>query len=155
ASTQSGSGTYSLNTLNPPSYNPHIMSFEQIGNPIHDSGALAPRWVKAGSLTTGTPKPPSQGTLVRWTLEDVKFAEGGTATGSFIYDASTGTVSDFDFHFDGPLNGFPYRDVNQSYPCQPNNTFAPAGGRCWNWNRLVARGLYFENGATSPAGSAF
>ena len=30
---------------------------------------------------------------VRWTLEDVSFADGGTASGSFVYDADTSTYS--------------------------------------------------------------
>jgi hypothetical protein len=82
-------------------------------------------------------------------LSGVKFADGGAATGSFIYDAATGAVLDFDFHFEGSLNGFPYVEANQSYPCQPNNVLFP-GERCW-----VAQGLFFGNGATSPSGAAF
>jgi hypothetical protein len=57
-----------------------------------------PRWVRKGSVTTGIPKPEA---WVRWTLDGVKFDNGGTATGSFVYDASTGTVLDFDFHPSG------------------------------------------------------
>jgi len=32
---------------------------------------------------------------VTWTLQNVTFTDGGTATGSFVYDASTGIVSSY------------------------------------------------------------
>lgn len=38
----------------------------------------------------------SADTLVTWTLENVTFTDGATATGSFVYDATTNTVSSID-----------------------------------------------------------
>ena len=136
-------GTYPLKTLKDPSYDPYVMSFEVLGNFLNPNPDLAPRWLRTGSLTTGTPQPPSHGTLVRWTLDGVKFDEGATATGSFIYDASTGTVLDFNVQLNGPLNGFPYGigTVTQRYPCQPNNVAFANGPRCWVGYGRVELGL--------------
>lgn len=35
----------------------------------------------------------SHAALVQWTLTDVRFADGGTASGSYVFDASTGSYS--------------------------------------------------------------
>lgn len=38
--------------------------------------------------------PAANANLVQWTLQNVSFVGGGTATGSFVYDADTDTYSD-------------------------------------------------------------
>jgi hypothetical protein len=72
------------------------------------------RWVRGGSLTTGAPQPPRHGALVTWVLDGVKFSDGGTATGSFVYDASNGTLVDFDIVGTGNRFGAAY---NLDVPC--------------------------------------
>ena len=112
------------------------LSYENVGFSGTD---LPPRWIRTGSLTIGAPQTPSD-ILVKWTLDGVKFDDGSTATGSFIYDASAGTVVDFDLHFEG----FPFGDANQHFPCQPDNVVLLSDfvtGPCW-----VAQGLVFSQG---------
>jgi hypothetical protein len=59
-------GTYPLNSVSN-TYNfdagaPfYTQSFEQLGNPLADPTNPAPRWLRTGSLTTGTPQPSSHG----------------------------------------------------------------------------------------------
>jgi hypothetical protein len=70
----------------------------------------------------------------------VKFDDGSTVTGSFIYDATAGTVVDFDLHFEG----FPSGDANQHFPCQPDDVVLLSDfvtRTCW-----VAQGLIFGRG---------
>ncbi|PSB67423.1 hypothetical protein C7B61_06255, partial [filamentous cyanobacterium CCP1] len=37
---------------------------------------------------------PAEAAALKWTLQDVTFNDGGTATGSFLFDADTNTFSD-------------------------------------------------------------
>jgi len=108
------------------------------------------RWIRTGSVTTGIPQPP--GTLIKWTLDGVKFDNGGTATGWFVYDASMGAVEDFSLHIEGLCAIFncadgKAQDINQSFPCQPSPySFAPL---CWQvhvYPRAALGTLSFSNG---------
>jgi hypothetical protein len=105
------------------------------------------RWLLTCSITTGIPEQPKHGTLVRWILEGVKFGNGGTASGSFIYDASRDTVVDFNLHSDESALG----GINQLFPCQPS---------CWRvsvFPDFPSTGtvrLAFNNGGLSPGGTS-
>jgi hypothetical protein len=136
-------GTYSLTSLNSNS-SVYDMSNERMGI----GGGFPPdRSLLTGSITTGIPEQPKHGTLVRWTLEGVKFGNGGTASGSFIYDASRDTVVDFNLHSDESALG----DINQLFPCQPS---------CWRvsvFPDFPSTGtvrLAFNNGGLSPGGTS-
>jgi hypothetical protein len=143
-------GTNSLTSLNSSVFD---VSYERMGI----GGGFPPaRWVLTGSITTGIPEQPKHGTLVRWTLDGVKFGNGGTASGSFIYDASRDTVVDFNLHSDESALG----DINQSFPCQPQIQSPSAGPPCWRvsvFPDFPSTGtvkLAFNNGGLSPSGTS-
>jgi hypothetical protein len=140
------SGTYPLRSLN----NFQDITLEQypIFGPQGDS--LPERWLRTGSITTEIPTPASHGTLVRWTLNGVRFDNGRTASGSFLYDASSGSVEDFNLHSDEAVLG----DINQLYPCRPASFSGVP--RCWvvSVSRNTGSGeITFFNGGPTPGGS--
>jgi len=148
-------GTYPLRSINYGSLGSTASDYLS----LEDQGQLdvlhPARWIRTGSVTTGIPQPP--GALVKWTLDGVKFDNGGTATGWFVYDASLGTVGDFNLHVEGLCAIFNcsdgvVQDINQSFPCQPPPySFAPP---CWQvrvYPRAAPGTLSFSNGL-SPSG---
>src|SRR5688572_18672087 len=64
--------------------------------------------------------------LIRWTLSGATFTDGGTASGSFLYDANSSTVTDFDVTTTAGsvLLGNHYVDLNGAFPPYPSNGFA-------------------------------
>jgi hypothetical protein len=123
-------GTYSLTSLNNSSVDSSL-EFKYIG------GGFPPaRWMLTGSITTGMPEAPKHGTLVRWALDGVKFGNGGTASGSFVYDASRHIVVDFNLHSDVTVLGETHlgeQAINQLFPCQPSiqSPSPDSGPLCW------------------------
>lgn len=70
------------------------------------SGLLAGLVLMAASLS-------AQAAPITWTLDNVTFTDGGTATGSFTIDAAAKTWSAFDIVTAGPaLSGFNYNPTN-------------------------------------------
>lgn len=61
---------------------------------------------------------PAYAAPIKWTLENVSFTDGGTATGSFVYDTATGTFQDIQILISGGTNGvngnFNFLCVDQS-----------------------------------------
>jgi hypothetical protein len=77
-------------------------------------------------LLLGISSQPAQAALVQWTLSDVTFTDGGTASGSFFYDSGAQSLSGFDVTTtDGTaLSGFQYLDATGVFPPYPANGFA-------------------------------
>jgi hypothetical protein len=144
-----GSGTYPVTTFNGGGGFQLNWSYEELG----DTDGPA-RWVRAGgSITTGEPQPRKQTSLVKWTLSDVMFEKGHTATGWFLYDTDSNSVIDFDLHSD--LTGI----IDQIFPCQPASAPFPSSPRCWTVfvdpgfaPETVA--VSFGNGGPTPDASA-
>jgi len=126
----------------------HLSSLSDFSSSEGINGDI--RWVLTGSLTTGIPQPPNHGTLVRWILDGVKFDNGGTVTGSFIYDASSRTVVDFNFHSDEAAGSTVIGDISQSYPCGPH-PFYPV---CWSGQSSTGA-LRFDELNPSPSAGSF
>lgn len=64
--------------------------------------------------------------LIRWTLSGATFNDGGTASGSFLYDADTSAMTGFDVTTTAgvALPGAHYVDLNGDFPPYPSNSFA-------------------------------
>jgi len=109
------SGTYRLNSTASHSYYTDTSSDYDL-NYAGQSDLDVKRWVRDGSLTTGIPQPLQHGPLVEWSLDNIKFDNGGTATGSFVYDRSNGNVVDFNVQTNQPprIHSFTY---SPNFPC--------------------------------------
>jgi hypothetical protein len=128
-----------------------------------DAGEYIPgepgRWVRTGAFTTDAPHDVAHGPLVQWTLHDVRFDNGGTVTGSFILDASTGAIEHFDLHSSMPCRsadacGSTEDDINDFFPCQPTHSVL-GSSLCWGVYPIVTEGMpgfHFDNGADTPSG---
>jgi len=68
----------------------------------------------------------AQAVPIRWTLSGAIFNDAGTASGSFLYDADTSTMTDFDVTTTAgaALLGNHYVDLNGAFPPYPSNGFA-------------------------------
>lgn len=56
---------------------------------------------------------PAQAVPITYTLQDVRFEDGASATGSFTFDANTGTASDWTISVsEGFLSSFTYHTTN-------------------------------------------
>ena len=64
--------------------------------------------------------------LIQWTLSGATFTDGGSASGSFLYDADTSTMTGYDVTTTAGtvLSGSHYVDLNGSFPPYPSNGFA-------------------------------
>ena len=61
---------------------------------------------------------------VTWTLNDVTFDDGTTATGSFVYDASTNTYSDIQVYtFDSLVDSYSYDWTDTNYDTEFGGIF--------------------------------
>jgi hypothetical protein len=68
-----------------------------------------------GSVAAGVLASTSPSHALTWNLNNVTFADGGTATGSFDYDTATNTYSNINITVTGPLLGggsFTFQDSN-------------------------------------------
>ena len=83
--------------------------------------------VVAGALLAGLYVPhDAHALLIRWTLSGASFNDGGTASGSFLYDADTSTMTGFDVTTTAgaALSGAHYVDLNGDFPPYPSHSFA-------------------------------
>jgi|SRR5688572_10326142 hypothetical protein len=64
--------------------------------------------------------------LIKWTLSGATFTDGGSASGSFFYEADTSTMTGFDVTTTAglALAGNHYLDLNGTFPPYPSNGFA-------------------------------
>ncbi len=108
---------------------------------------------------------------IEWTLSGVTFGDGATASGSFLYDADTQSLSDFDVtttptpaHDCGPgcililptdLPGHHYLDLNGLFPPYPAGGFAiidpPSPVTGWTGDLFLA--LVFASPLSDAGGS--
>jgi PEP-CTERM motif len=108
---------------------------------------------------------------IQWTLSGVTFGDGATATGSFIFDADTESLSDFDVtttrtpeHDCGPgcililptdLPGHHYLDLDGLFPPYPASGFAvidpPSPVTGWTGDLFLA--LAFASPLSNAGGS--
>ena len=67
-----------------------------------------------------------EATLIQWTLSDVAFNDGGTASGSFLYDADIQSVTGYDVTTTAgtALPGDQYVDLFGTQPPYPAASFA-------------------------------
>lgn len=83
-------------------------------------------------LCTFTVGSPSAGLPIEWTLEEVAFHDGGSATGSFVYDASTNTYSDVDIETTVGFSNFAYSYHDAST--------VSISGELWSSTSLIVNG---------------
>jgi hypothetical protein len=85
----------------------------------------APLWVLV-VLLTAIDSHQAEASLVQWTLSGVTFNDGGTASGSFDYDADIQAVSGFDVTTTAgtALPGDHYLDLHGDQPPYPPSGFA-------------------------------
>ena len=64
--------------------------------------------------------------LIQWTLSGATFTDGGTASGSFLYDADTSTMTGYDVTTTAgtALAGNHYVDLLGAFPPYPSHAFA-------------------------------
>jgi hypothetical protein len=90
------------------------------------SKALARSLIAFALLFVAYEPQDANASLIRWTLSGATFTDGGTASGSFLYDAATATVAEFDVTTTAGavLAGAHYVDLNGAFPPYPANGFA-------------------------------
>jgi hypothetical protein len=89
--------------------------------------------ISALTLCAAAPQPVLADTYTEWTLNNAVFGDGGTLTGSFIFDETTSLVTDFSFDAsagtDSTLDiaGFVYTSANSAAAVSyPDGRFAPS-----------------------------
>jgi hypothetical protein len=106
------------------------------------------------ALTVAGASLPARAVGLTWTLNDVKFDDGGTATGTFDYDADTDTLNNLDIEVTGPA--FEFSGLGSSITFTDSSfSFAGPGG-----GLLAAEpsfpfpfvGLQFETPLTNAGG---
>jgi PEP-CTERM motif-containing protein len=83
--------------------------------------------VVTGALVVGMHLPQNaNASLILWTLSNATFNDGGAATGHFLYDASTFTMTGFDVTTTAgtALAGNHYLDLDGVFPPYPASGFA-------------------------------
>jgi hypothetical protein len=80
---------------------------------------------------------------VTWTLEHVKFDDGATAVGSFVYDASQGTVVDFDVSLSFPGYSRPFIFYPNDLPCEPCISASASGQGTENLHVTFSTGSHY------------
>lgn len=89
---------------------------------------------------------------ILWTLQDVTFDDGGIANGSFVYDADTGSVSQFSISVSGgttaDLTAFTYDNTNSFYFLGSSDRFSFLAD-----SRLRYLGLIFASTLTDSGGT--
>ncbi|MCX7099612.1 MAG: hypothetical protein NTV43_17095 [Methylococcales bacterium] len=89
---------------------------------------------------------PAQASIIEWTLNNVTFSDGGTASGSFIWNSSTNAISTWTIQVSGGSTDF----LAISYtPFQPSGT----GGTLFGNNAGVTFSL-FDSHAPAYASSS-
>jgi len=99
------------------------------------------------------PRSAEANTIIKWTLNGVTFTDGGTATGSFFYDAATQDVSALDITTSGgSVGGYHYLDPNGDAPPYPSTGFAIVNPSAdYTGARFLM--LYFQSALTSTPGT--
>jgi hypothetical protein len=101
--------------------------------------------------------PASFAVPLTWTLNDIVFEDGGTATGSFVYDADANSYSNIDITTQGGDDSFyggSYTQLFAPYSYSQNSGYVQTESLlCGVPQDLCGFGLLFESNLTNAGGT--
>lgn len=117
------------------------------------------RWVMAvcGACLVALASSPARATPLTWTLQNTTFTDGGTASGSFVYDATTNAYSGINIsvsaHGTYPASVFQFPDLNFSGLLMSSTALGAFDSNAADLTGADVLGLSFTNPLTGSGGT--